>query len=108
MRLQSKAEPDGHRVGSQIAVERSGMSREFGAVQQDTARAPQTPDRSTLGVGEPVIGPAPCIIQLLASRRRKPAPGLWIDILRIHSISHHTRPRTLMNVATEIAVFSRA
>ena len=38
------------RFVSQIAVERPGMSREFGTVQQDTARAPQTPDRSALGV----------------------------------------------------------
>src|SRR6266404_3818813 len=68
---------------SQIAVERPGMSREFGTVQQDTARAPQTPDRSALGVGEAVIGPLPRIIQLLASRQRNPAPGFWIDILRI-------------------------
>src|SRR5207302_10214472 len=71
------------RLVSQIAVERPGMSREFGTVQQDTARAPQTPDRSALGVGEAVIGPLPRIIQLLASRQRNPAPGFWIDILRI-------------------------
>ena len=53
-------------------------------VQQDTARAPQTPDRPALGIGEAVIGTLPCVIQLLASRQRQPAIRLWIDILRVH------------------------
>ena len=43
------------RLVPQIAVERPGISREFGTVEQDTARAPQTPDRSALGVEEAVI-----------------------------------------------------
>jgi hypothetical protein len=60
------------------------MSREFGAVQQDASRAPQTPDRSALGVGEAVIGLPPCIVQLVASRQRQPAAGRRIDILRVH------------------------
>jgi hypothetical protein len=71
-------------LASQIAVERPNMSREFGTVQQDTAGTPQPLDRPALGVGAAVIGPPPRIIQLLASRQRKPAPGLYIDILRIH------------------------
>jgi len=31
------------RVVSQIAIERSGMPRELGTMEKDTARAPQTP-----------------------------------------------------------------
>ena len=42
------------RFVSQIAVEWPGMSREVGTVEQDTAGAPQPPDRSALGVGEAV------------------------------------------------------
>jgi hypothetical protein len=48
------------------------------------ARAPQPPERPALGVGEAVVGPLPCIIQLLASRQREPATGLWVYIFRIH------------------------
>src|SRR6516162_6028579 len=77
--------PAQSRLVSQIAVERPGMSREFGTVQQDTARPPQTPDRPALGVGETVINPLPCTIQLLAPQQRQPATGHWVDILRIHS-----------------------
>ena len=44
------------RLVAQIAVERPGMSREFGTVEQDTARAPQPPDRPALRVGETVVG----------------------------------------------------
>src|SRR5205823_1477413 len=73
------------RLVSQIAVERPGMSREFGAVKQDPAGAPQTPDRPALGVGEAVIDTLPCIIQLLAPRQWQPATGHWVDILRIHA-----------------------
>jgi hypothetical protein len=73
------------RLVSQIAVERSGMSREFGTVEQDTAGAPQTPDRPALGVGEAVIGTLPCIIQLFAAGQRQSAAGRWIDIFGIHS-----------------------
>ena len=69
---------------SQIAIERPGIPRELGTVQQDAAWAPQPPDRPTPGVDEAVIGPAPCLIQLLVSRQWQAAPGLWIDILRIH------------------------
>jgi transposase len=32
------------------------------------------------------------IIELLASRQWQSAPRLWIDILRIHDIPHHTQP----------------
>ena len=45
---------------------------------------PQPPERPALGVGEAVVGPLPCIIQLLASRQREPATGLWVYIFRIH------------------------
>src|SRR5215472_3954781 len=72
------------RLVSQIAVERPGMSREFRTVEQDTAGAPQPPDRSVFWVDEAVIDALPCIIQLLAARQRQPAPGNWIDILRVH------------------------
>jgi hypothetical protein len=41
--------PSEPRLVPQIAVERPGKSREFGTVEQDTARAPQTPDRPALG-----------------------------------------------------------
>ena len=37
------------RLMSEIAVERPAMSRELAAVQQDAARASQTPDRPALG-----------------------------------------------------------
>jgi hypothetical protein len=40
------------RLVSQIAVERPGMSREFGTVEQNTAGVSQPPDRSDLGVGK--------------------------------------------------------
>ncbi len=69
------------RLVPQIAVERRGMAREFGAVQQDAAGTPQTSDRPALGVGEAVINTLTCIVQLLAIRQWQPAPGLWIDIL---------------------------
>jgi len=68
------------------------MSRELGTVEQDTAGAPKTSDRPALGVGEAVVGPLPRIIQLLATRQRQPAPGFWIDILRIHGFPN-TRAR---------------
>ena len=69
-----------------VAALSTGVSREFGTVEQDTAGPPQTPDRSAFGVGEAVVGPLPCIIQLLASRQWQSAPRLWIDIPRIHGI----------------------
>ena len=47
------------RFVSQIAVEWPGMSREVGTVEQDTAGAPQPPDRSALGVGKAVVRPRP-------------------------------------------------
>jgi len=37
-----------------VAALSTGVSREFGTVEQDTAGAPQPPDRSALGVGEAV------------------------------------------------------
>ena len=78
------------RLVSKIMVERPGVSRQFGTVQQDTARAPQTSDRSPLGVDEAVIRPPPCIIQLLTSRQRLPAqpdigstsPGYMASLLQ--------------------------
>src|ERR1700730_5701210 len=88
------------------------MSRELGTVEQDAAWAPQPPDRPTPGVDEAVIGPAPCLIQLLAIRQWQPAPGLWIDILRIHGIPHRTPPqpyrrRNLSSSVTRIISIAR-
>src|SRR5262245_44134263 len=60
------------------------MSREFGAVQQDTARASKPPDRPALRVGEAVEGTLPCIIQVLAARQRQPEARHRVDILRVN------------------------
>ena len=68
----------------QITIERPGIPRELGTVQQDTSGASQTPDRPAFGVGKAVIGTLPCIIQLLAPRQWQPATGHLIDIFRIH------------------------
>jgi hypothetical protein len=82
----------------EIAVERPGASREFRAVQHDPAGAPQTPDCPALGVCEAVIGSLPRVIQLLAPRQRQPAPGLWIDILRIHGFPSTTGASSLADI----------
>ena len=74
------------RLVSQIAVERPGMSRQLGTVQQDTAGPPQPRDRPALGIGKAVLGPPRRITQLFAERSRQPTTGLWIDILGIHGI----------------------
>jgi hypothetical protein len=44
------------------------MSREFGTVQQDAARASQTSDRPAPRLREAVIDVLTCIIQVLALR----------------------------------------
>jgi len=53
-------------------------------MEEDTAGAPQSPYRPALGIGQAVVGPLPCISQMLASRQWQSIPRLWIDILRIH------------------------
>src|SRR5262249_53578680 len=72
------------RLMTQIVIEWPGIPRELRTVQQNAAGTSQTSDGPALRVDKAVISTLPHLIQLVASRQRKPAAGLWIDVLRMH------------------------
>jgi hypothetical protein len=53
-------------------------------MEKDTAGAPESPEGSTIGVGEAVIDSLPGRIEVFASRQRQSASRLGVNIHRIH------------------------